>query len=113
MLNQLRAGRTQEEASAELNQLIQDCRNTGKKGTITLSITVVPDKGDTGQYFLKHQLVRKSPKFEIGDTLFWGTPDGNLLRQDPSQGELELKSVPDSPREIKFVDGATPAVKNI
>jgi hypothetical protein len=113
MLAQMRAGKTQEELSRELNQLVQDCRSTGKKGELTLTITVRPDKGDTGQYFLRPSIKTKSPQFEVGDTLFWGTPDGNLQRTDPAQGELELRAIPDTQKQPKFVDEQPQTVKQL
>jgi len=112
-LAQLRGGKTQEELSEELNQLIQDCRATGAKGEITLTICVRPDKGDTGQYFLRPSIKTKSPKFAVGDTLFWGTPEGNLQRHDPAQGELSLKVAPEPYKAPKMLDEPQAAVKQI
>lgn len=100
---QLRAGRTQDELSEALNQLVQDCRNTGKKGVVTLKITVKPDKGDNGQYFLSDEIVVKRPSFERGQTILFGTPDGNLQRTDPNQPELPLRSVEQPQQEPRFV----------
>lgn len=110
-LQQLCGGRTQEELSKELNQLVLDCRSTGKAGELTLKINVRPDKGDNGQYFLKPEIKTKTPKFEVSESLFWATPDGNLQRQDPSQGELELRSVSTTQAAARFVD--EPAVNAI
>lgn len=103
-LQQLCGGRTQEELSKELNQLVLDCRSTGKAGELTLKINVRPDKGDNGQYFLKPEVKVKTPKFEVSESLFWATPEGNLQRQDPSQGELELRSVSTTQIPTKFAD---------
>jgi hypothetical protein len=37
-----------------------------------------------------------------GITLMFGTPEGNLTREDPNQQSLDLKSVPeDKPQEYK------------
>lgn len=112
-LSQLRGGKTQDELSQELNQLVQDCRNTGKKGELVLSITVRPDKGDSGQYFLRPDIKVKSPKFEIGDTLFWGTPEGNLQRTDPAQGDLDLRIIQEEAKQPKFIDEKPTHVKTL
>ena len=103
VLKQLRAGRTQEELSEGVNQLVQECRNTGKKGEITLKLTIKPDKGDNGQYFLSDTVTVKSPKFDRGQTLMFGTPDGNLQRSDPNQGEMDLRVVNEKPQTPRFV----------
>lgn len=111
-LRQLNSGRTHEECSKSLNELVQKCRATGKKGTIQLTITVNPDNGDTGQYFLDDQIKVVKPEFKRAKTLMYGTPEGNLQRTDPNQGELQLKSVsqdtevkqtPDSQAQVKTI----------
>ncbi len=99
----MRGGKTQQELSEELNSLVQACRDTGNSGKITLTITVKPDRGDTGQYFLTDKIDCKKPAFERGQTICWGTPEGNLIRNNPSQGELILKSAPEPAGEAKTV----------
>lgn len=102
-VRQLRAGRTQDELSEKLNQLVQDCRATGKQGSLTLTIKIKPDKGDTGQYFLEDDVKDVGPKFDRGQTMFWGTPEGNLQRTDPNQSELPLRDVSakeETPRQV-------------
>ena len=96
---QLRNGQTQIEASEMLNELVLACRETNKVGELTLKIKVRPD-GASGQYFLEDQVTINAPKPERGKTLFFGTPEGNLSRQDPNQKELELRSL-DENREVK------------
>ncbi|WP_041522967.1 hypothetical protein [Gilvimarinus agarilyticus] len=106
-IKQLRSGKTQDELSEYVNQLVQDCRATGKMGTITLQIKIKPDTGDTGQYFLEDKITVKKPAFERGKTLMFGTPEGNLQRTDPNQGELPLRDVSSeqqAPREVTQPD---------
>lgn len=112
-LNQLRAGKTQEELSAKLNELVKACSETSSKGEITLTITVRPDKGDSGQYFLRPIIKLKKPEYAISDTLFWGTPDGNLQRHDPAQGDLDLRIVREPTTTPRFVDDTKPEPKTI
>jgi len=112
-VNQLRSGRTQEELSKKLNEIVNACRDTGKVGELTLKIKVRPDKGDTGQYFLEDNVVVKLPEFERGKTLMFGTPEGNLQRTDPNQGELPLRSIDESPAAVKTVSEAQQPAKQI
>lgn len=112
-LSQIRNGKTQEELSEKLNELIQSCRDTEQKGSITLTITVRPDKGDSGQYFLRPEIKLKKPELAIGDTIFWGTPEGNLQRTDPAQGSLDLKIVQEKPAATKLVDEPEKTVKSL
>ena len=108
---QLRNGATQIEASEMLNELVRACRETNKVGELTLKIKVRPD-GATGQYFLEDQISSTIPKPERGKTLFFGTPEGNLQRQDPNQKELELRNV-DEKREVRALDDKKPTVQAI
>lgn len=110
---QLRGGRTQEELSKKLNELVNACRDTGKSGTISLKITIKPDKGDTGQYFLEDNTTVKLPEFERGKTLMFGTPDGNLQRTDPNQGELPLRQVNDDRQPAKQVAQPAETTKTV
>ena len=100
---QLRNGQTQIEASELLNELVQACRETNKVGEITLKIKVRPD-GATGQYFLEDQVTSNPPKPERGNTLVFGTPEGNLQREDPRQKKLELRNVDDAPKVQALAD---------
>ena len=112
-LNQMRNGKAQEEASEKLNELINACRETGTKGKITLEIEVRPDKGDSGQYFLRPSIKLKKPLFAISDTIFWGTPEGNLQRTDPAQGDLDLRIIPEAQKHTKLVDEKPAVVKHV
>ena len=113
VVNQLGSGKTQDELSKKMNELVQACRSTGKVGDLTLKIKVRPDKGDTGQYFLEDTVRLKLPEFERGKTLMFGTPEGNLQRTDPNQGELELKSVGSSAEPIKPIEEPTQTIKSV
>jgi hypothetical protein len=108
---QLRNGQTQIEASEQLAELVQACRDTNKVGEITIKIKVRPD-GATGQYFLEDQITMKAPKQERGKTLFFGTPEGNLSRTDPKQRELDIRAVDDN-RQVQQLDDSRPAIKAI
>lgn len=103
-LNQLRNGKTQEQLSEKLNDVIQACRDTGQKGAVQLTIIIRPDKGDSGQYFLRPEIKVKKPEFAPSDTIFWGTPEGNLQRTDPAQGSLDLREVPRQTVAPKLLD---------
>lgn len=93
VLKTLRNGHTQDEMSEKLNELVQACRETNKTGEIILKIKVQPDKSGNGQYFLKDAITVNKPEPERGQTIFFGTPEGNLQRDDPAQRSLDLKDV--------------------
>jgi len=102
---QLRAGATQEELSEQLSEAVNMARETGKPAEVTLKITVKP-VGD-GQYELRDKVSAKLPELQRGMTLMFGTPDGNLMREDPRQKKMDLRGVSDEkPSEFKKAEGA-------
>lgn len=98
-LAQLRYGATQAELSEMLNECVNRARETGKAATITLTLKIVPD-GD-GTYRLEDKAVHKLPTFSRGSTVMYGTPEGNLQREDPRQKTLELRPIADEPATFK------------
>jgi len=112
-VRQLRSGKTQDELSQAVNELVNDCRNTGKAGELVLKIKINPDKGGNGQYFLSDEVVVKRPKYDRSKTLMFGTPEGNLQRTDPNQGELPLRSVSDPVATVKTITEQTQTAKAI
>ena len=89
VLNQLHRGSAVADASDALAEVVRAVRENGKKGKLTLSITVVPlSKGDAVD--LVCEVTTKIPKPNKGSSLFFVADDGTLLRNDPRQGELKL-----------------------
>ena len=89
VLTQLRRGSAVVDASEGLAEMVKAVRETGKKGKLTITITVVPlNKGDAVD--LVDEVNVKLPKPNRGSSLFFSADDGTLLRNDPRQGELKL-----------------------
>lgn len=94
VLNQLHRGSAVADASDALAEVVRAVRENGKKGKLTLAITVVPlSKGDAVD--LVCEVAVKVPKPNKGSSLFFVADDGTLLRNDPRQGELKLTVVAD------------------
>ena len=101
VLNQLHRGSAVADASDALAEVVKAVRENGKKGKLTVAITVVPlSKGD--EVDLVCDVTTKTPKPNKGSSLFFVADDGTLLRNDPRQGELRLTVV---------AEPATPARK--
>lgn len=99
--NQLRGGVAQEELSEALNECVQRSQDTGKVSTLTLTIKIKPN-GSTGQYHLADTIKTALPSLDKGETILFGTPEGNLQREDPRQGSLQLRAAKDDrPSEYK------------
>lgn len=99
---QIRNGAAGVEASEKLNECVNSSRETGKSSELIIKIKIKPDGRDSGQYFIEENITNKLAKPERGKTLFFGTPDGNLSRDNPRQQSLELRSVDDvKPVQLK------------
>lgn len=98
----MRYGATQEELSEKLAEAVNMARETGKQAEVTLKLTVKPE-GD-GQYKLTDKITAKLPELPRGSTIMFGTPDGNLMREDPRQEKMPLRGVEDDrPSEFRKV----------
>lgn len=101
-LNALRFGTLSDELTKELQALTQKCADTGRGGTITLTLSLKPGKG--GQMEVFDDIKIKSPKEERGSSIMFATPEGNLQREDPRQRTLEgLRTVDQETGEIRRV----------
>lgn len=95
ILRELRAGRTLEDLGDEMARLVAAVKATGKSGELKLTLKLKPPKSGVSTYLLvEDQISTKMPVLDRGDTVFFPTADGGLSRQDPSQGQLDLRAVP-------------------
>lgn len=78
-----------EEATEALNDLVHATTETGKAGSITLTIKMKPIGGKAGQMELDTDVKTKLPTPTRGKTILFTTPDNNLQRSDPRQQTLE------------------------
>ena len=78
-----------EEATEALNDLVHATTETGKAGSITLTIKMKPIGGKTGQMELDTDVKVKLPTPTKGRTILFTTPDNNLQRTDPRQQTLD------------------------
>lgn len=46
-----------------------------------------------GTYVISDKVRAKLPELPVGETILFGTPEGNLQARDPRQAEIELKAV--------------------
>jgi hypothetical protein len=89
LLGQLRRGRAMDDASAQLRDLVEAVRNTGKAGKLTLTLTVAPaSKGDSDMLTVLDNCAAKQPELDRAASLFFATDGGGLQRNDPRQTEF-------------------------
>lgn len=91
-----------DDASEKFRTLVKAVADTGKAGSFTMKIDIKPSTA--GALATRGDVVIKPPKGLPAESLLWPTPEGNLISEDPKQGKLSLKSVPDTPvRDLKVV----------
>ncbi len=97
--------RTHDELSEGLWDLVSRVRDTGKKGSLQLTVHVEIDKKAGGVLVVSDEIKLKLPEHERPGAFFWVDRNGNLSRQNPQQPELDgLRAVPVSdtdPQNLK------------
>jgi len=101
VLRDLGGGATYDELTAKLAELVEAVTETGKVGALSVSLKVKPN-GANG-VIVQTDIKSKIPEPARGDTVFFVTSGGSLVRQDPRQQDLPLRTVA----------GATPSERGI
>lgn len=91
----LSRGALDAEATDALAKLVRKVRETGKAGSLTLTIKVSKlDGRDEDALKLTPKITLKTPELAPFESVMFSTHDGDLLRVDPRQRVLDLKEVP-------------------
>jgi|SRR5690625_87599 len=106
-LDQLHRGDLSAELDDALRQLVYAVQQTGKKGTIQLTIAVQPatKTGDVEQVIVSAKLKESPPKPDRAPSLFYTDRDGGLLREDPKQMKMDLRSPREDASPLRAVTG--------
>lgn len=92
LLHELRAGDAMTDASETLAKLIHDIQSVGKRGSLTLTLTIEPvTKGNTTTLVVVDEIKVKPPKIDEGSTIVFANEKGQLSRRDPRQPELPME----------------------
>lgn len=109
-LREQSTGKTHEELSDNLHELIARVRETGKKGTLALLVSIEPMKNDHDVLLVMDQIKLRLPEHDRKASLFYPDQSGNLTRSDPNQLAFEgLKEV----GGVGVVDTATGELKEL
>jgi hypothetical protein len=87
VLQKIQNGRTHDELSVGMRDLVAAVIETGKAGTLTFTIKVAPSKAE-GIVELSDKVDFKPPKFERPASIFFVDDEHNLSRSDPRQQEI-------------------------
>lgn len=95
-LREQRGGRTHDELSTQLHDLVEAVADTGKAGSVTLTVSIKPmSAGDPNTLVVADKVTAKLPEHDRPTAVFFRTRDGNLSREDPRQLSFDsLREVP-------------------
>lgn len=96
ILKDLRFGELSEQLNEEINKVVLAVENTGKVGELILTLKLKPSS--SGAIEVIDSVKSKVPELQKDSSLFFVTTEGNLVRNNPRQMELQEKPV------IKLVD---------
>jgi hypothetical protein len=95
-LQEIAAGAFHARVSELLQDLVTAVTDTGKKGVLTIQLTVAPIKpGNTTNLVVTGSAAVKAPKSEADSpsSVFFRDAAGNLSRNDPNQPALPLRGL--------------------
>lgn len=92
LLREHRNGLTHDELSDALNELVTAVTEEKRAGSLTFSVNVKP-YGKDGALEVSVDVKVKPPKKTPGSSIFYVSPDNNLVRDDPRQTKMELRDV--------------------
>ncbi|MGH3355255.1 MAG: hypothetical protein ACRDOJ_05120 [Nocardioidaceae bacterium] len=94
-LREQASGRTHDELGESLHDLVDRVRDTGKKGSVTLTVTVAPMKDDIDTLVISDEIKLRLPEHDRKASIFYPDEHGNLTRRDPRQLDFDsLREVP-------------------
>ena len=82
------------DVSAAMKQVTAAVQLTGKPGTVSLVMSIAPaSRGDAGTLVFLPKVKTKVPETDAPASIFYADADFNLVREDPNQASLPLKTV--------------------
>lgn len=97
VLRDIRRGKPVEEATAALADVVRAVDETGKDGSVTITIKVKAAKHGGPEKTIVAEVKAKKPIAEIPPAVFFSDEDGDLHRFDPRQQEMELSEAGTAP----------------
>lgn len=108
LLEQAR-GKTHDELSQALHDVTAKVIETGKKGSLTLTLSIgLLDKDPSNGLVITDQIKTKMPEHDRPASVFYPDRHGNLSRRDPGQLSFEDLITIDDPPGTDRVTGEIP-----
>jgi|SRR3972149_1099267 len=103
-LRELRDGAVLDEFAVKLNEVTKAVQDTGKKGSITLTIDVRRMTSETIAVIVTDTIKVKVPERDRSGSIMFVTEDNNLQAEHPKQRKLDLKIADTpAPKEVREV----------
>lgn len=91
VLCDIRRGRPVEEATTALADVVRAVDETGKEGSVTVTLKIKPSKHGGPEKTLIAEVKAKKPVADIAPAVFFSDEEGDLHRVDPKQEEMRLE----------------------
>lgn len=88
-LREQRRGGLHDEVTRKLHELVCAVMDHRKAGSLTIKITIKPGDRSAEHVEVADQVTLNAPEADRPSSIFFTTPEGNLSRRDPRQGDLE------------------------
>jgi len=89
-LQRHRGGRLLAQASDKLREVVAGVHETGKPGTLTLTLSIKPAQRGQSAVVVTDKLAGKVPTLEAEASFWFATPGGQLCKEDPRQTTFEM-----------------------
>lgn len=91
-------GTLDQELTETLAEVIKMVRETGKKGAVTLTLNCqMLNTRDENTMKITPNVKKSIPELDRADTIMFSTADGDLMRDDPSQVQMDLTVINTGP----------------
>lgn len=91
------------ELGEAMSEAVRACLAHGKQAEVTLKLKITAQNISHGTVKIAHDVTSKLPKEKREGGIVFATPDGNIQAEDPAQGKLKLKQVPNTSSTLKMV----------
>ena len=88
---EIRRGQMLEDCADKLQEVVAFVSEHGKAAELVIKIKVKPASKGNGAFIVADDIKANLPKLPSGETIFFGTPENNLVPNDPRQSKLDLK----------------------
>lgn len=96
-LREHRNGKAHDELSDALQECVASVVEEGRTAKLTFTVTVKKSGAGEGAFIVMDEIKTSLPKPDKGGSIFFVTPDNNLIREDPRQRSLALTEVRSAP----------------